>query len=103
MVTPYKYATVVSYIVTVAMWVVVRLYVFPIHVIRASSIDPFVYGWIPWSEAHAWIPQTLLLLVLYTMHLYWFIQLVKAASIFLRTGKRVDVNESDASQNKQPL
>lgn len=88
-------ATAVFYVLLIATWVVFRLAIFPLSIIRAVSWDAIHEGWVPWPEAYAWIPLTLFLLLLLCMHFQWFFELLGMARVYFATGKALDSTETD--------
>jgi hypothetical protein len=88
-------ATAVFYFLLIGCWVVFRLLVFPLSVIRAVSFDAIRLGWVPWPEAYAWVPLTLFMLLLLAMHILWFAELCGMARTYFKTGRALDSTETD--------
>ena len=50
-------------------------------------------GWVPWDEAHGWVPLTAGMIVLLVLHVRWFLELCHMGATFIRSGIIADSTE----------
>ena len=86
--------TAVAYLVLLPTWFVFRLVLFPFSVMRNVSVRAPRMGWVPWEEAHGWVPLTAGMVVLLVLHVRWFLELCHMGATFIRSGSMEDTTES---------
>lgn len=86
-------ASTVLFAAFVASWAVLRIYIFPFHIIKSTLLEVTeILGYQP--------PQykllNALMVGLYCIHLYWFALILRIVWVKLTTGQTYDIREGDS-------
>lgn len=98
---PFALPAAIFYAWLMVFWIFFRLYVYPVRTVWAGVIKCFTDGWIRWEDAYGWSLTGPLLCTLVVLHWIWFRELVAMGSVYLRTGKREDTDQNEASAAKK--
>lgn len=92
---------VVCYPAAMIVWFIYRLVIFPTQIISVPIYNVFFEGDVKWEDNYSQIPLTLLLILLFVMHIIWFIELLQMGTKYFKTGCTEDATALHKDEKKK--